>query len=467
MPVASGLIRHLLFPAHLALTGRLRVLRCLREFERSQFWEPEKLRRLQLRRLLRLLQHAYDNCPFYRWRFDDAGVHPRDVRQLEDVEALPLLSRRDLQRHRSELIATNWPHGDLVPNQTGGSTGEPVSFFVSNERMDSRQAATLRHNRWAGLDVADKSAYLWGASGDRPRRWHTLLRQQLIDRQLFLDASSLSEELLRAYHARLKDYRPKVIVAYARVALLFAQFARSACICPYRPRAIITSAEVLTGEERHVIEETFGCPVFNRYGCREVSVIASECDRHEGLHTMAEGLLVEIVRPDGRTVTEPGETGAIVITDLVNYAMPLIRYRIGDVGSWQAGECACGRGLPRLRQVAGRATDFLVATDGRLVSGAFLTIAVAAQRTSLGQIQVIQDAPGRVRFRIRPGPGFRADDDLSYLADATSRLLGDAMRFEWELVERIDPEPSGKYVFSRCRVACTEYTSHVTSENDD
>jgi phenylacetate-CoA ligase len=446
----SNLIRRMLYPCYLRYSGQNRVLTYLREFENTQYRDPTELKALQTARLRSLLRHAYEQCPFYRARFDRMRLRPSAETSWAHFQALPVLGRSDLQRFQSQMTASNWPRGDLTPNQTGGSTGEPVSFFVSHDRACSRLAATIRHNRWAGLDVGDKVAYLWGAATDQPpSRWRTRLRNRLIDRQLFLDASNVTEERLRQYLDALKVFRPRVMVAYARAAVLFARFLRDRMISAYQPEAIITSAEVLTDPERQLIEATFGCRVFNRYGSREVSVIASECEQHRGLHTMAESLVVEIVAPDGSPIVEPGRDGAIVVTDLLNYAMPLIRYRIGDAGSWEAGTCACGRGLPRLRHVAGRVTDFLLGTDGRWVSGAFLTIAIAARRTSLGQIQILQNAPATVRYRIKPGPGFSRGVDLAFLSEATRRYLGQGMAIDFELVERIDPEPSGKQVFCK------------------
>src|SRR5262249_41754766 len=160
-----------------------------------------------------------------------------------------------------------------------------------------------------------------------------------------------------------------------------------------------------------------------------------------------EGLHVEVVVGDRPAA--PGETGAVLVTDLLNRAMPLIRYRIGDLAAWEPGDCPCGRGLPRLRGVAGRVTDFLVGTDSRLVSGVFLATYVVAQRPSLGQVQIHQDQPGRVRYRIRRGRDFRDPEDLEYLREATRRHLGAAAGVDWEFVEELEAGPSGKYLFSR------------------
>src|SRR5262249_8373738 len=148
--------------------------------------------------------------------------------------------------------------------------------------------------------------------------------------------------------------RPRFVLAYARAAVLFARWAEARDLRLHRPDAVLTSAEVLEEDERAVIERAFGCRVFNRYGCREVSVIASECDAHDGLHVMAEGLYVELETPTGPA--RPGEMGSVLVTDLLNPAMPLVRYRIGDMASWAPGRCACGRGLPRLAKVSGRVT---------------------------------------------------------------------------------------------------------------
>jgi phenylacetate-CoA ligase len=451
MSVRQLLIRHLTYPLSHLRSGDAAQLRYIREFERTQYLPADELRALQESRLRELLDHAYRHCPFYRLRFEQADLLPSDICRLEDLQALPILEKTDVQEHRDRLVADNWPMHDLIPNQTGGSVGRPVSFFLSRDRCRSRAAATVRHNRWAGWDLGDKIAVLWGAPRDRPTHsWRGRLRRLLIEPQLHLDAGHVTEASLTAFHAALQRYRPRGILAYASAAVLFARFLKARGLQPYQPYSLVTSAEVLTDEERVLLEEVFGCPVFNRYGSREVSVLASECAAHRGLHVMAEGLYLEIVRGDRPAV--PGEVGSILVTDLLNRAMPLIRYRIGDLGSWAAGACPCGRSLPRLQSVAGRVTDFLVGADGRLVSGAFLTIQLVAPRPRLGQVQIRQDTPGRVRFRIKPGPEFDSVTDLAYLERTARQYLGEGTVVEHEYVAEMPAEPSGKFLFCRSTV---------------
>ena len=451
MGLYGRLVRDVLHPLSLWRAGELAELRYLREFEASQYLSPGEIRALQLERLRRLLDHAYWNCPFYRERFDRAGLYPGDVETLEDLRLVPILEKRDLQERRNWLVARGWPAYDLILNRTGGSTGAPLTFYLSRDRKCSRAAATVRHNRWAGWDAGDKVALLWGAPRDGADGWRARLRRRLLERSLFLDAGHITEAKLRAFHHALQRFRPRVLLAYAQAAVLLARYLRSHGLTPYRPHALVTSAEVLEPEQRALLEDAFGCPVFNRYGCRETSVVASECPAHDGLHVMAEGVYVEVVR--GNEPAEDGEPGAILLTDLLNYAMPLIRYRVGDVGAWQPGACRCGRGLPRLRSVAGRVTDFLVGTDGRLVSGPFLSLYLVGQRPGLGQVQIRQERAGEAHYRIVPPHGRLRDADLEFLRAGTRQYLGEGARMSWEVVAELPAEPSGKFLFCRSTVS--------------
>jgi phenylacetate-CoA ligase len=452
MDVRQSLTRYLWYPLALWRSGELAELHHLRAFERSQFFPPERLREIQLGRLRVLVEHAYRACPFYRERFDRAGLTPDDIRQLEDLKALPPLERRDIQEQRDRMVARGWPADDLIANQSGGSTGAPVSFFLNRDRLCARHAATVRHNRWAGLDVGHKVALLWSNQADAPPTgWKARLRGALLHRQLWLNAANLSDEKMAAFHRAVWRFRPRALLAYASCAALFARYLRTRGLEPYRPHAVITSAEVLTPENRALVEETFGCPVFNRYGSRELSVIASECPERNGMHVMAEGLYVEVVR--GGEHAKPGEPGAIVVTDLLNFAMPLIRYRIGDVGVWADQPCPCGRGLPRLAGVSGRVSDFVVGSDGRVVSGIWILHTLLAHRVSLGQMQIRQQRPGQVHYRIRPGAAFDATKDLAYVVRESRRHLGEETVVEWEFVDELRSEPSGKFLF--CHSAVT------------
>jgi len=449
MSLHQQLIRNILYPLDRWRSGDAIELRYLREFERTQFLPPEDLRELRLQRLRRVVAHAYERCPFYRRQFDAADFRPTDLTSLDQVPAMPILEKRHIQDHRDDMVARDWPRHDLLPDQTGGSTGTPISYYLSHGRKNSRAAAPWRHNRWAGWDIGDRVAMVWGAAPDAPQNtWKARLRNFLIARHLYLDTGHITESKMRSFHDALKRFRPKIIQAYAKSLALFARYLESQNILPYQPQAIVTSAEALEPADRELIERVFGCPVFNRYGCREVSVIASECPEHNGLHVMDEGLYVEVVR--GNRPARQGDVGEVLVTDLLNLAMPLIRYRIGDMAARDESGCPCGRGLSRLQSIQGRTTDFLVGKDGRLVSGVFLATYVVAKRPKLGQLQLHQDTPGQVLYRIATGTrDASCQSDLSFLETETKRYLGNETKVEYEFVDELRAEPSGKFLFCR------------------
>jgi phenylacetate-CoA ligase len=223
---------------------------------------------------------------------------------------------------------------------------------------------------------------------------------------------------------------------------LFAEFVRRQGHGPIRPKGVITSAMILHDWQRRVIEEVFACKVTNRYGCEEVSLIACECERHEGLHVNSDGVFVELVR-DGRPVG-PGEPGSVVVTDLTNRAMPMIRYQVGDVASWAGRACSCGRGLPLLERIEGREADYVTTAGGELVSGISLTENFAMLVPGIAQLQIVQEEVDHFTFRIVRGDEF-GPESLARISDLVAERFGPETRYECEYVEAIPQEPSGNY----------------------
>ncbi len=439
---AGALARNVIFPLW-AWRNHPHYRRYVEEFERTQFLDLAALRALQLRRLQALVAHAYANCSFYRPWMDRAGFRPNHLVSLEQVSVLPVLTKRDIQDHGAELVAAQFPPTARIRNQTGGSTGSPLQFYVDRERFDSRLASTVRHNRWTGLRPGDWCADLWGARLDQfigSSRWDRL-RNYFLYRTISLNTSCIRPGDWSAFIAELRRRRPRFLLAYAQAAVLFADYLRENDINDVHFDSILTTAEVLLPGQRQLLEGVFQGRVFNRYGCREVSVIASECERHEGLHVNAEALLVEVL-PDGE-ISPPA--GRIVITDLLNYSMPLIRYEIGDAGSWAPRPCSCGRGLPLLDDVQGRVTDFLILPDGRRISGPALTL-VVADMSEVRQVQFVQPSLYSIILRVVPGSGYGVQTGQE-LRKRLSHYLDRSVTLSVTEVERIATEASGKHRF--------------------
>jgi len=424
------------------------LFKILRAIDESQFWPPNKIRELQFERLKKLLVHAYRNCPFYTEQFNRLGFDPSCFNDLSELEKLPIVTKKDIQQNRESMKAGNFPTADLMANKTGGSTGSPLHFYHDRARLSSRKAFTFRHDKWTGWDLGYKTAALWGhrqdvsghdSLGDR-------IRNALIYRSLVLDTSSLSKEKFAEFTDRLKKYNPLIYVAYANSIYLFARYLKETNRRDFhRPQAIITSAEVLTGEQRKVIESVFECRVFDRYGSRETSVIATECEKHNGLHIAAESLFLEFTKSS--KAVKPGELGKIIVTDLLNYGMPFIRYQIEDIGVPSDEICSCGRGLPLMKMAAGRVTDFLVTPERKIISGASLTIYLIVNAPGVAQAQLIQESIDHIHFKIVKGEKF-SEESLKFFEREIPKFFGNSMKYSLEFVDQIPTESSGKYRFS-------------------
>ena len=443
--LSALLIRRVLYPLW-TLKNRSSRLRYFAELEKSQYWSTKMLVDQQWTLFKTIVSHAFETCPYYRQKFRDAGIDPSDLRSSADIDSIPTITKEEIQEHRNEMVSTKYSMDSLIGDMTGGSTGSPLQFYYDKDRLDSRVGATLRHNRWAGWDVGNRAAILWGAPQDTKvtSKLKDRIRNWVQERRLVLDASALSETAMADFARELIRYRPIVLQAYSNTLGLFARYIQAQRIEGIRPRGIICSAEVLTEDNRRLIEETFGCSVFNRYGCREFAVIASECDAHQGLHINAENLLVEAVN-NGRSCID--EDGEIVITDLRNLAMPMIRYRIRDVGRVKRASCSCGRGLPLMQLAGGRVTDFLVATNGNKVSGIVIATYVITNLPGIRQIQFVQNELGSLTINLVKAPDWTATN-MTELMARIRRYLGDDIRLKTEFKDHIPLQQSGKYQFS-------------------
>ncbi|TCK75533.1 phenylacetate-CoA ligase [Acidipila rosea] len=417
-------------------------LRHAKQFSKTQFLSTTELEQLQMERLREQLIHAFRNISFYRRRFESEGITPLDIRTLSDLRYIPILTKKEIQDHAHEMVAQNQPATARIANQTGGSTGSPLQFWVDRERFDSRRASTDRHNSWAGLHPGQWYAHLWGSRFDTGTSTRPAItwRQRLLYRALTLNTSLISEQDLAEYVALLRRFRPRFMLAYAQSAVMFARYCEQENIRDIHFESIITTAEMLLPEQRQFLERIFKGKVFNRYGCREFSVIASECAYHTGMHINADALIVEI-EPSPHA---PQGTGKVIVTDLLNRSMPLIRYEIGDMASMSTGTpCPCGRSLPRISEISGRITDFLITPDQRRISGISLAL-LAGDMPEVRQMQFEQTDRWNIRLRVVPGRGF-GHDTTEELRTRLEPYLRGMSNLSIETVDTIASEPSGKF----------------------
>jgi phenylacetate-CoA ligase len=450
-----SLYRYGLLPAFESVFKRRQTWRYWKELERTQWLPADELRRLQFESLRRLITHSFTHCPYYRAVWQERGLEPGRLRHPDDFLAWPLVNRDIIRAHRLEM-RSQLPGVRLIDKATGGSNGTPLQFDIDPQSYEWRNGIWFRGYAWAGAEPGTKQLWLWGVPlGKTPswklrrERWYSRLY-----RRYTLNTFEFSDDRLEEFLAKHNRYRPDVVVAYTNPLFSFAQLLEEKGLVPYSPRSVGVGAEKLYDFQRKVIERVFRAPVFETYGSREFTLIAAECDRHEGLHLSMENLLVEVLDEEGRP-TPAGEEGNLVVTDLHNYGMPFIRYVIGDraVAGWAT--CSCGRGLPLLKKVVGRQLDVLRTPDGRQVPGEFFPH-LLKEFASVRRFQVVQEEPDRIELRVvLKGEWTEADQRL--LDKEVRHIIGPQMRYDLVPVEDIPLTVQGKLrvVVNHCPTATT------------
>jgi phenylacetate-CoA ligase len=421
-----------------------------RTLERTQYDSPETIRHRQFVALKAILDHAWQTVPYYRDAWQSYGIHPDDVRSLDDLRHIPILTKTDLREQAERLRSDAYRTQTVFEKTTSGSTGVPLRVFVDEPAMRWKQACTLRSDLWSGYRYGGRIAKVWGNPEYRHFGLKGRLRNFFVDRATYLDTRGIDDARLDAFVETLRRKPPSLLFGHAHSLYLLACHLKRRGIGSIRPDGIISAAMMLHDWQRETIEEVFRTPVTNRYGCEEVSLIASECEVHRGLHLNADSVYAEVVRDDRFPQTDGG--GPLVVTDLCNRAMPLIRYQLGDVVVPTDRRCPCGRGLPLIEKVVGREADYVLAPDGKLVSGISLTENFALHIPGTAQVQIVQTERTRLTLRIVPDAEFdgHSRDKISALMAET---FGTAMRHDVELVDRIPQEASGKYRFCISPVA--------------
>ena len=423
------------------------------------------MQQLQWRKLLALLEHAYENVPMYRQAFQDAQITPADINTSDDLKLLPIQTKATLRenyppaaKRRGEaafhnMIASNASEKDKIPNSTSGSTGEPFEFMMSRQLMGMRWGRYLRGNTWTGMDIGEKYLRVWGPHNssfiERLSIGFTLNMKEL-------SAFGMDEERMLEYVEYIKKYNPKIIEAYASAAAGLAMFMNRKGITDVKVDAVITSGETLFEAYRKEIEQAFNCKVFNRYGSREFGAIAHECSEHTALHLNSESFFIEFVEDE-----QTANTGLykIVLTNLDNFTMPFIRYEIGDVSRpadkaclrAKRKVCPCGRGLPLIAEPFGREIDIVMSPSGRMVSVHYLTLLFGDYSEYVKGFQATQTQEDKLEIMIVPSERYN-NEIGEVLRQKVQEHTGDDMEVTFIPVDEIPPSETGKRALLRSLV---------------
>ena len=436
----TQLVSRVLFPLHERLKGHATPA-ALRALERSQWWERERIEALRAERLRALLVHAGLHVPYYRQLFAQRGFDPAGVDGLDCLSELPFLTKPIIRALGDALRSER--AGPVQRYSTGGSSGEPLVFGIGRGRVTHDVAAKWRATRWWGVDIGDPEIVIWGSpielgAQDRVRA----VRDRML-RTTLLPAFDMSDRRIDAFLETIVRRRPRMVFGYPSAVTMVMQRARTRGVRldGLGLQVVFVTGEQLYPAQREAIEAVASCPVAMGYGGRDAGFVAHECPAG-GLHVSAEDIVVEVIDEHGG-VLPPGASGELVVTHLATRDFPFIRYRTGDIGALDPKPCACGRGLPLLREVQGRSTDFVVTPDGTRMH-ALALIYVLRERPEVAAFKIVQDARDTIRVLVVPAPGWSAACEDAIRKGLGARL-GLAVQIRIELTERIAADRSGKY----------------------
>ena len=409
----------------------------VRRLRRSQWLSTDELRAQQLKKLRSLLRDAAENVPYYRALFQKLGASPDDFRELSDLVQLPVLEKATIRERFEEFVHPRHDPRQVYEDHTSGSTGIPLRFLLTAEQKAYEMAYSIRFWRWAGYRTGARIAAF--RSYIPPTERDPLWKYDRRQRTLFFSVYDMTPANLRAYVEQFNHFQPNFVRGYPSSIYIFAQFVASEGLTVHSPRAVLSSSETLSPEMKTVIERALQCPVFDWWGSNERIATACQCEQRSAYHINCEGGYLEFIPQrdaSGTTVYQ------IVGTGLINHAMPLIRYHMGDLAIPAKDPCPCGRGLPCIERILGRVNDLIVTGEQKFVTSVrFYTLFETYAKVR--QFQVVQTEPNSVLVHLVPAQPFDKGE-LEGLRQKLARFLGEKVKIELDFVDAIKPEPSGK-----------------------
>lgn len=427
---------------------RFDLAKMVRFVTASQYWTEEQVCEYQLSRVKTIVEHAYKSVPYYSALMRKIGMKPEDLKSLDDLKAFPILRKETIQNDFQSFLARGYQKYYPITRSTGGTTGVPFKYYNDIASWGLNWATKIRTFNWGGYKLGqDRIAILKGGSLSRKGKFSLGTRfWRYMQLNYTIDIMQMSEADIVRYLADIRKRNIRFIRGYPSALLTLARSLNQQSEC-IPMKGIFTTAEMLYDDHREEIQKAFGCEVTDAYGCGEGMAGASQCEVHAAYHVNIETSILEILAKDGMC-SQPGEEGEIVVTSLNDFAMPFIRYAPGDLAVAKAGTCSCGRQLPLIEKINGRASDLIKLPNGRILNG--LSIPFEALTESLQQFQLVQEEDDRLVLYVIPKGSFN-DVVRARLQNILINLAGSGVRVEVQPVTEIKQTVSGKrrYIISR------------------
>jgi phenylacetate-CoA ligase len=425
------------------------TFKALHELRRNESRSPAELQERCWRDVKAFTEFAGTRVPYYRQLFRRIGLLPTEMKNFDDFRKIPILDKGTLRTRIDDLEAEpGWPVKFSVA-RTSGSTGIPLVFRKDNRSFSYAQAAMYRGHGWHGVAMGEVEALLWGISTCKKKRLVMQLKDLLLNR--FREREyNLSEAILEEFCLQCRERRPAYLVGYTTMVYQFARMLKRQGMDGRTLgfKFVKCTSENIYDYQRELIEEVFGCRLASEYGAAETGLIAFECP-HGSHHLSIDCNYTEILDEQGEPVRE-GETGQVVVTDFCNFKTPLLRYAIGDLAVYSTETCSCGRTLPLVRKIVGRANDVAYSAAGKPFHSSVFNYIMKdfhcrdSQQSGIAQFRIHQRAMDKLQIQIVPVGEF-GEGDKEILWKKIWEQMGDNMAIDLILCNQIERDPSGKF----------------------
>jgi phenylacetate-CoA ligase len=443
----TAIFRHVLMPMYELVKGK-NLVEHITHYEQHLTWTPEELKQHQWQQLKALLNHAYNTTPYYKKAWDEANINLDNIKSIADFNKLPVVTKDDIKRDYEQFLSKNYTNN--IKKATGGSTGQPFRFELNTESNTRREAVMWRGYGWLGAGLGQKTLYLWGADIGQPTLFKSIkndLYHRFYNRKM-LNSFAMNTNNMHTYIEEINNYRPTALVSYVNPLYELARFIIEHKISVFSPKTILTGAEQLHDFQRGVIEKAFNCEVYDTFGCREFMLMSAECQEHKKLHINSDHLVVETVNDLGQSIT--GKSGDLVITDLYNYGMPLIRYVNGDQATLINQSCGCDNPLPIMSSIDGRKLDIIKTASGKSIPGELFPH-LFKEFIGIDKFQVKQSEISSLQILLITNKHF-TEQNKDDIAKEINKYAENELQLVFDLVDDIPLTVSGKHRVTICEL---------------
>lgn len=408
----------------------------------TQELSASELKKIQLEKLNQLLTHAYATVPYYKKVFDERGLRPDDIQNIDDLTKLPILTREILLNHQNELVSSGADFATLKDNYSSGSTGRRALFKQDQNFRLWMRAHQIRTYMWCNnWDVGEKFVLLWGSE----IYWNMFnIRDRLVNflsnRREF-NTFKLSSQLISNFANALRQFNPVLISSYSNALHLISLEVKKQNIRIPRLRSIQTTSEPMPPAMRKRVESAFHCEVFDKYGSRETNIVSHESPAHDGMLIQCENVVAEFLNQQGQ-LCKHNETGKIILTTLNNFSMPLIRYETNDLAASLDGYSNSYQ-FPRMTNVAGRDQDLIFTPVGDYIDSYFFSY-LFMRFESIHWFQVIQDRYESLKIRVLAPNGIK-NEEINEIKERIKHHTGYEFIIDFEVLNEMPISPTGKF----------------------